>query len=176
MSKTTNELHTTKFVKDKLKDAYNLSMTPYRSAKIASATYTSPIAEFLAFFALSFVQADYQDVQYADGDTWFKGRKPQLLEMNPLANLPYFVDGDKCVCQTNAIFLYIGEKYGLGGSTPDEKLSNTQLLDEIYDVRNTMIDTVYPFKQVSGISPTQSCWSRSSMRWSKACKSCWEES
>jgi len=58
------------------------------------------------------------------------------------------VDGDKCVCQTNAIFLYIGEKYGLGGSTPDEKLSNTQLLDEIYDVRNAMIETVYPFKQV----------------------------
>lgn len=50
MSKTTNELHTTKFVKDKLKDAYNLSMTPYRSAKIASATYMSPIAAFFAFF------------------------------------------------------------------------------------------------------------------------------
>ena len=43
MSKTTNELHTTKFVKDKLKDAYNLSMTPYRTAKIA---YASPIAAF----------------------------------------------------------------------------------------------------------------------------------
>ncbi len=24
-------------------------------------------------------------------------------EMNPLANLPYIVDGDKCVCQTNAV-------------------------------------------------------------------------
>ena len=47
MSKTTNELHTTKFVKDKLKDAYNLSMAPYRTAKIA---YASPIAAFFAFF------------------------------------------------------------------------------------------------------------------------------
>ena len=24
-------------------------------------------------------------------------------EMNPLANLPYIVDGDTCVCQTNAV-------------------------------------------------------------------------
>ena len=29
-----------------------------------------------------------------------------------------------------------------------EKLNNEQLLCEIYDVRNKMIDLVYPFKQV----------------------------
>ena len=64
------------------------------------------------------------------------------------ANLPYVVDGDKCVCQTNAVFLYLGDKYNLNGSTPEEKLKNTQLLDEIYDVRNAMIELSYPFKKV----------------------------
>jgi len=60
----------------------------------------------------------------------------------------YFVDGDKCICQTNAVFWYIGDKYNLNGSTPEEKMNNMQLLNEIYDVRNKMIETVYPFKQV----------------------------
>ena len=95
------------------------------------------------------VQADFKDARYADMDSWFTGRKPEILAMNPLANLPYFVDGDKCVCQTNAVFLYIGDKYNLNGSTPEEKLMNTQLLDEIYDTRNAMIELVYPFKQAS---------------------------
>ena len=67
------------------------------------------------------------------------------------ANLPYVVDGDKCVCQTNAVFLYLGDKYNLNGSTPEEKLKNTQLLDEIYDVRNAMIELSYPFKKVRRI-------------------------
>lgn len=93
-------------------------------------------------------QAEYKDEQYGDFDAWFKNRKPAILAMNPLANLPYIVDGDKCVCQTNAVFHYVGEKFNLNGSTPDEKMDNMQLLNEIYDVRNKMIDLVYPFRQV----------------------------
>ena len=34
------------------------------------------------------------------GEEWFKDRKPAILALNPLANLPYLVDGDTCVCQT----------------------------------------------------------------------------
>jgi hypothetical protein len=29
-------------------------------------------------------QADFKDMQYNDMDSWFKGRKPAILEMNPL--------------------------------------------------------------------------------------------
>ena len=68
--------------------------------------------------------------------------------MTPLANLPYLVDGEKCICQTNAIFLYLGEKLGLNGKTEAQKLRTSELLCEIYDVRNGMIDLSYPSHQV----------------------------
>lgn len=95
---------------------------------------------------LEYKEAKYKDVQYSDGDAWFKGRKPELLPLNPLANLPYLVDGDTVVCQTNAILFYLGEKFNMNGANAKEKLLNHELLAEIYDVRNGMIDLVYPFK------------------------------
>ena len=49
---------------------------------------------------LEYKEVQFEDKQYADGDAWFKVRKPELLAKNPLANLPYLVDGDKVVCQT----------------------------------------------------------------------------
>ena len=93
-------------------------------------------------------EAKYEDKTYETGTDWFKDRKPAILEMNPLANLPYLVDGDKCICQTNAILYYLGQKFGLNGSTEAQKLRTEELLCEIYDVRNGMIDLVYPFKNV----------------------------
>jgi len=97
---------------------------------------------------LEYKEANYVDKQYCTGEDWFKERKPAILEMNPLANLPYLVDGDKCVCQTNAILYYLGGKYGLYGTTEAQKVRTEELLAEIYDVRNSMIDLVYPFKNV----------------------------
>lgn len=94
-------------------------------------------------------EAEYKDAQYSSGEDWFKVRKPEILSKNPLANLPYLVDGDTCVCQTNAILVYLGDKYGLSGGDKRENMKNLELLCEIYDVRNGMIDLVYPFKQVT---------------------------
>lgn len=37
---------------------------------------------------------------HSAGEDWFKSRKPDILAMNPLANLPYLVDGETCICQT----------------------------------------------------------------------------
>merc|ERR1719245_2643824 len=73
--------------------------------------------------------------------------------MNPLANLPYIVDGDVCVCQTNACFLYLGDRFGLNGKTPADHLKTVQLLEEIYDLRNRVIELVYPFKEVCRDQP-----------------------
>lgn len=94
-------------------------------------------------------EAEYKDVQYSNPQDWFGGRKPEILAKNPLANLPYIVDGDTVVCQTNAIIFYLGEKYGLNGKDKAASLRNLELLCEIYDVRNALIDLVYPFKQVN---------------------------
>ena len=48
----------------------------------------------------------------------------------------------------NAILRYLGEKFGLYGASAAQKIRTKELLCEIYDVRNGMIDLVYPFKNV----------------------------
>ena len=95
---------------------------------------------------LEYKEAKYVDKQYSTGEDWFKDRKPAILAMNPLANLPYLVDGDNCICQTNAILNYLGDKYGMNGTTEVQKIRTQELLCEIYDVRNGMIYLSYPHK------------------------------
>jgi len=99
---------------------------------------------------LEYKEVAFKDVQYGgeDAPDWFGGRKPEILKINPLANLPYLVDGDICVCQTNAILNYLADKYGLNGVDQKSKIRNQELICEIYDVRNAMIDLVYPFRNV----------------------------
>lgn len=103
---------------------------------------------------LEYKEAKYVDTCYSDkwagegdqkGGKWFGEMKPKILEMNPLANLPYVVYGKECVCQTNAVLNYLGDKLRLSGRSRAEGLKNDQLLCEIYDVRNNMINLVYAF-------------------------------
>jgi len=91
--------------------------------------------------------AKYTDNQFETMDAWFKNKKPEILEMNPLANLPYVVQGGKCVCQTNACLNFVGDRLRLNGVGP-ARVKNDQLLCEIYDVRNSMMHKVYPFLKV----------------------------
>lgn len=90
----------------------------------------------------------YTDNQYEDGDKWFKEDKPKILEKTPLANLPYVECGKDVVCQTNACLSYIGRRLRMNGLGYKAQLLNEQLICEIYDVRNGMIEIVYPFKKV----------------------------
>jgi hypothetical protein len=56
-----------------------------------------------------------------DASSWFN-EKPEVLKKNPLANLPYIEDGDMVICQSNACLLYLGDKLGLLGNTPQQKI------------------------------------------------------
>lgn len=63
----------------------------------------------------------------------------------PLWNLPFCVDREqkRVICQTNAIFCYLGRKCNMMG---DDEASNSlceQLLCEIYDLRNVMTGYAY---------------------------------
>jgi len=91
---------------------------------------------------------EYSDFQVNKPDEWFGSKKEEVKKMNPLANLPFLIDGGKCICQTNAIFLYLGDRTGLNGKDADERLMTIQLLEEVYDLRNKIIELVYPFKEV----------------------------
>jgi glutathione S-transferase len=90
----------------------------------------------------------YTDNQYADGDKWFKEDKPKILEKNPLANLPYIEAEGSTVCQTNACLQFLGKRLRMNGLGYKNQQLNEQLLCEIMDVRNAMIELVYPFKTV----------------------------
>lgn len=50
-----------------------------------------------------------------DGSCWFDV-KPDLKAKNPLINLPYVIDGDVILTQSNACCLYVGRKLGLLGN------------------------------------------------------------
>jgi len=91
---------------------------------------------------------DYTDYQVKEPGQWFGPKKEEIKKMNPLANLPYLIDGDVCVCQTNAVLSYLGDRCGLNGKTVAERLLIVQFLEEVYDLRNRVIELVYPFKEV----------------------------
>jgi len=91
---------------------------------------------------------EYSDFVVNTPDQWFGSKKEDVKKLNPLANLPFLIDGDVCVCQTNAVFLYLGDRCGLNGATASQRLMTVQLLEEIYDLRNRVIELVYPFKEV----------------------------
>lgn len=77
-----------------------------------------------------------------DGSSWFDAKK-DLKEKNPLMNLPYVIDGDVIVNQTNAVLTYLGRKLNLWPKKESEQVECEQLLCEIYDLRNHVVKFAY---------------------------------
>lgn len=77
-----------------------------------------------------------------DVSAWF-GVKPALVEKNALMNLPYIVDGDTVVAQTNACFTYLGRRLGLNGSNDAELTRVEQILCQVMDLRNDAVKLFY---------------------------------
>ncbi|KAJ1457697.1 hypothetical protein M885DRAFT_418980, partial [Pelagophyceae sp. CCMP2097] len=107
---------------------------------------------------LAYAGVDFNDVQFDDPKQWFGpagthagagGRRSELRARNPLANLPYVVDGDLVVAQSNACLHYLGDKYDLNGPDEAAQLRCLQLVQEVYDLRNGMIELAYPQKKKS---------------------------
>ena len=73
---------------------------------------------------------------------WFD-KKPELKALNPLINLPYVIDEDFIVSQSNACLTYLGRKFGMMGTNPKEESYCEQLLCECMDLRNAVTDFAY---------------------------------
>jgi len=58
-------------------------------------------------------------------------------------NLPYYIDGDLKLTQSNAIIHYLGIKYKLNGKTPKEQATVAMIQGEIYDLRMSIAKVVY---------------------------------
>jgi len=103
--------------------------------------------------ACVYAKADWSSVSYTakktedgwDKSDWFtrEDAKPSILARNPLANLPYVVDGDTVITQSNACLKYLGRKLNLYGINDSEKTKIDQCLCQVLDLRNGMADLFY---------------------------------
>jgi glutathione S-transferase len=77
---------------------------------------------------LEYLSIPYQEDRYegAEGRAkWFSEVKPTLTERNPALTLPYLIDGDKVVTESDAILIYLCHKGGrldLLGRNADEQV------------------------------------------------------
>jgi len=77
-----------------------------------------------------------------DKSSWFDV-KPAMKKVNALQNLPYVKEGDRIVTQTNACIGYLGRKFDLMGSTPDEVANVEQVMCQTTDLRNGAVGYFY---------------------------------
>ena len=60
---------------------------------------------------LEFVGAEYDQEKYESREKWFNEDKPKLSEKNPALTLPYLLDGDKVISESDAIIVYICHRF-----------------------------------------------------------------
>ena len=93
-----------------------------------------PIRNLLAYLNLA-----YEDKHYNDRDEWFNKDKPAFKSDFP--NLPYLIDGDKYLTESDAILVYVALKANrddLLGSTNEDKVHVTQLKGVFQDLRKEL--------------------------------------
>ena len=74
----------------------------------------APLRMAAAYGGLKYESVEYE-LQAKPGGGWDRSewmeKKPALVEKNALMNLPYIVDGDIVITQSNACLMYLGRKW-----------------------------------------------------------------
>ncbi|MBN3304657.1 GSTM3 transferase, partial [Amia calva] len=96
---------------------------------------------------LEYTGTTYEEKLYSCGEApefdkscWFN-EKPKLGLHFP--NLPYLIDGDNKIVQSNAIMRYIARKHNLCGETEDEKVRVDIMENQAMDFRNSFVIMCY---------------------------------
>ena len=89
---------------------------------------------------LHYTDTKYEDkiYQITNAPEWFAAKEQNVWELD-FPNLPYFVDGDVKLSQSNAILRHIGRKHGLYGLDDKHAAEIDMLLDTIRDVKIGLI-------------------------------------
>lgn len=103
----------------------------------------APLRMMLCFRQIPFENTTYRLDGRFDRSVWLQHAKPAILEKNPLANLPYIIDGEIVVTQSNACLSYLGRKLDLWGHNEVEIIQCEQLLCEAMDLRNLVVSFCY---------------------------------
>jgi len=86
-----------------------------------------------------FLSIPYENKLYIDPAQWFKKDKPALKSDFP--NLPYILDGDKVITESEACAMYLihkSNRLDLLGSNMDEMIHITQLRGVLTDLHNNL--------------------------------------
>jgi glutathione S-transferase len=96
---------------------------------------------------LHYVGEEFEDKHYETGpapdyntDSWFNVKYSLGLDF---PNLPYYIDGDVKVTQSNAILRYIGRKHKLMGETEAEAVRLDVIENAAMDFRNAAVRLFY---------------------------------
>ena len=102
------------------------------------------IRHIIEYCGLPYTQEVYRNPE--DGDKWFKEDKPKLIEKNPAVSLPYLIDGDKVISESDAICIYIchrSKKVELLGRNPEEWVLTATVHGVFKDLHSAYIKLVY---------------------------------
>jgi glutathione S-transferase len=97
---------------------------------------------------LEYIGFPYDQVIYTPEteNDWFGKLKPEYIKKNPAANLPYLLDGDKLICESEAILIYIchkGKRADLLGETADEQVQIATVMGVYKDLNKAFSNYVY---------------------------------
>lgn len=103
-----------------------------------------PIRLLLVWAGFEWKDTLYECVQKNDGtydkSSWFDVKHKLGL---PFPNLPYLVDGDLKITQTNAILQHLADRAGLSGTTEEERAKVNMLFGLSGDVRRRYTGAAY---------------------------------
>ncbi|NP_001316275.1 glutathione S-transferase Mu 3-like [Kryptolebias marmoratus] len=96
---------------------------------------------------LEYTDTKYKEKFYSCGEAPDYDKSCWLDEKEKLgmvfSNLPYLVDGDRKIVQSNAIMRYIARKHNMCGETEDEKIRVDILENQAMDFRNGFVRMCY---------------------------------
>ncbi|XP_065661513.1 glutathione S-transferase Mu 5 isoform X2 [Hydra vulgaris] len=104
-----------------------------------------PIRLLLGYTKTDFVDKTYElgDAPEYDRTSWLSVKYTLGLDF---PNLPYFVDGDVKLTQSNAIIQYIARKNNMDGNTEKEKYRIDMMVNELVDFRMGFVTLCYRTK------------------------------
>lgn len=107
----------------------------------------APLRMMCEYAGARYTIASFDALAKPDGsydlDQWMKHKKPELLKLNALTNLPYVRVGGTVVSQSNACIAFLARRFGLMGENEEEVSKNEQCLCEVMDLRNDAIGLFY---------------------------------
>lgn len=102
------------------------------------------IRQLLEYLGLPYAEERYEG---ADGrKRWFEEDKPKLAHKNPALTLPYLIDGEKVVSESDAILIYLCHKahrLDLLGRSADEQVQLATAHGVYKDFHPRYIQLVY---------------------------------